>query len=467
MTTPPHLQGFAERGPAFGTLVAAGSGTAMASVCIVGLLQVQHLAGGLWAALAVLLAGLLCWWLAHIFVRLMMVVPSGAGLFAYAARGLGRRAALILVLPYIGMSMLLVGFEALVVGALAEQLISVPIPLAALVFLLLSWAICRAGIRIGYRAQLVATWALCGGLLALSLLSLGQLAWRGGLADQLLTAPPALLPFVAAIGQSLFFFMGFELLTSHAELAPKERVARSLLASVGVLIVFYVGVSLGLATLPPDAPGMGDFAVPQLLIARQIGHGAVSAAIAVICILASFASFNGGLLGMSRLIFVLATQGILPRRFAVLGPGKLTAGPALTLLLAMAIAAMLLVRGLRLYDASILAAAVSAALVYATATWTREVGPFRGARRSRLARVGAILLAATLLVLAGGVIVDAGAARPLLLGFLAAAYGIAWLASRRRPARPGRGDVGFATAQIAMPLMMPPPADGGFSAAEH
>ena len=350
MTAPAHRPDGVTRGPPFGDLVAAGSGTAMASVCVVGLLQVQHLAGGIWAAAAVSIAGLLCWRLARIFVRLMHVVPSGAGLFAYVARGLGRRAGLVLVLPYIAMAMLLVGFEALVVGTLLAQLVAVPVPIGGLVFLLASWAICQAGIRIGYRAQAVATWALYAGLLGLSLLGVMQLAWRGGLAERLLTAPPAVLPFIAAVGQSLFLFMGFELLTSHVELAPKERVGRSLVASVFVLLVFYVGVSLGLATLSPDDQGFNGFAVPQLLIARQIGSGAVGAAIALVCILASFASFNGGLLGMSRLIFVLAAQGILPRRFAVLRPGRLTARPALALLLVLAVGAMFLVRAFRLYD---------------------------------------------------------------------------------------------------------------------
>jgi amino acid transporter len=421
----------AEQGPTFGDLVAAGSGTAMASVCIVGLLQVRHLAPGLWAAAAVMIGGLLCWALARVFGRLMHVVPSGAGLFAYLARGLGRRAGLLLVLPYIVMALLLVGFEALVVGALLAQLAALPVLAGAFLFLVASWGLCQSGIRIGYRAQAVSTWALFASLSALSVLSLVGLARSGDLTRTMLADPPTSLAFAAAIGQSLFLFMGFELLTSHVEIAPKERVRRSLLASVGVLTVFYAGVSLGLATLPPDDPALGGFVVPQLLIAGRVGTREVTAAVAVVCILASFASFNGGLLGMSRLVFVLAAQGILPRRFAVLQPGRLTARPALALLLFGTVAATLLLRIVGLYSASILAAAVSTALVYAAAAWIREVPPFREIGRSALARASSFVLAIMLVALAVGVIADAGEVGPALLGLLAAIYGVAWVATGR------------------------------------
>jgi len=429
LTDPAPPAGGAPGGPRFGDLLATGTGTAMASVCIIGLVQIQELARGVWAVAAILLAGALCFLLARIFERLMRVVPSGAGLFAYVSRGMGRRAGLMLALPYVGMSLLLAGFEALVVGFLVQELLGFPQLAGGALFLVASWAICRADIRIGYRAQAVATWALVAGLLGFSLLLLGDLAARGAL-NLLVPEAPHPAAFAAAVGQGLFLFMGFELLTSHVEVAAKERIGRALRASVGMLTLFYGGVALGLSAIQAEPAPPGSFVVPQLLISDQFDWAAVPVAVTLICVLASFTSFNGGLLGLSRLIYVLGSLGVLPRALARIEPGRRTARPALALLLVLALAAMLLVHGLALHSAAILAAAASAALVYAAATWTRETGPFREPDRPRRARHAALLLAGTLVLLAVGVVAGAGPAQPAVIALLVCMYAGAFLFAR-------------------------------------
>src|SRR5262245_6755705 len=117
------------------TLVATGCGTAIASVCAAGLFQIERLVGGLWSVAAVLCAGLCCAWLARALARLVAVVPSGAGLLAYLSRGFGRPAGIALVLPYVFLTLFLVGAEATIIGLLGARLLGLPGFAGALFFL--------------------------------------------------------------------------------------------------------------------------------------------------------------------------------------------------------------------------------------------------------------------------------------------------------------------------------------------
>jgi amino acid transporter len=199
-------------------LLATSCGTAIASVCALGLFQIERLLGGIWSVAAVLTAGVCCFGLARACARLSDVVPSGAGPLAFVSRGLGRKAGLVLVLPYLLLTLFLVGAEAMIVGVVLGRLLSLPIAVGAVGFLIGTWGLCRAGVRISYRAQALATWALIGGLCILSLLSLQDATHRGALASCLLPSAPDVGAFVAGVGQALFLFMGFELVTTQVEL---------------------------------------------------------------------------------------------------------------------------------------------------------------------------------------------------------------------------------------------------------
>ncbi len=421
----------AQRRPGVPALLAAGSGTAMASVCAIGLFHIEGLVGGMWSVAAVCIGGLICAVLARIFGKLSNVIPSGAGLLAFVSRGLNRRLGVALVSPYLLMMLFLVGFEALIVGALLSRLAPIPTPVGALLFLVGTWLVCRSGLQIGYRAQAFATWTLFLSLVGLSILAMFGAADRGELSTSLFTSAPSLPSFIAAVGQALFLFMGFELVTSHAEVATKKAVSTSLWGSVIVLTLFYGIVSLGFSCLMNlPAQGHGLY-VPQLAIAEQAGGQGVTVIVALICILASFSSFNGALLALSRFTYALAVQGVLPRPLAKMDPRTLTARAALATLLGLSLAFTVLVYSLSLYEASIFSAAVAAALVYAVATLTAERPPFRAAEPIGVRRVASFALTLGLIALGIGVIADAGEDRISTLMLLACAYGAALYAAWR------------------------------------
>jgi amino acid transporter len=121
---------------------------------------------------AVVTAGALCLVLARAFSRLTHVVPSGAGLPAFLSRAFGRRLGLRMALPYLLLMIALAGVETRIVGVLLRGALGVPAWCGAAAFLLVAWAVCRRGIRPGYRVQIAATAVLVVLLGALAVVSL-------------------------------------------------------------------------------------------------------------------------------------------------------------------------------------------------------------------------------------------------------------------------------------------------------
>jgi amino acid transporter len=332
------------------------------------------------------------------------------------------------------------------VGLVLARLTPLPVPLGAMLFLVVTWSVCRAGIQVGYRAQALATWALLLGLGALSLGPLAAAAARGELAARLLPPAPGALGFLAGAGQALFLFMGFDLIAAQAEVAAPGAVGRALGASVGILAAFYTLVSLGFSCLS-TRPGTPAGFVPQLALAEEAGGTAALLAIAALTLLASFTSFNGALLSLSRFVYALASQGALPRNLARLDTATLVPRPAVDALLVLAVGATALALAAGGLAPSILAAAVAAALMYAAAMLVRQRPPFAEPDRSRGARALGGALALALAAFGIAVVADAGAARAGLLALLALAYGSAALLAARAGRRTRRP-----AAHLAIPV---------------
>jgi amino acid transporter len=396
----PGLTPAATIGP--GLLLASGCGTAVAAVCASGLVALTQQAPGLWAVLAVLCGGALAFGLAHCLARLAEATPSSAGLIAYLARAFGRRAALLIALPYFLLSLFLVGAEATLAGQLASRLLPLPPLSLAVAFVVATWLLCRRGIQISLRAQALCTWALLTGLSLCALIRVCQAVAQGSLFASLTADSPSLSGFLAAVAQSLFLFMGFELVTSQTAPVPPGTLRRALLGSVGLLTAFYALLALALAA--GDRSPLGPNAtLPQLALAQQAAGLPAVATIALLSLLASYTSFNGALLAFSRLSAALASLGSLPRRWAQIDRGSLLPQRALSVLLGLCLLATVVVQRGDLLWPAIVAAAPAAALVYAALALARAALPSdqRSPKsRLRLARGAARMLAALFLGLA-------------------------------------------------------------------
>lgn len=431
--------------PSTAQLLASGCGTAVAAVCATGIVSLTGSAPGLWALLAVLCGGGLAWLLAGAFALLSGLVPGRAGLLAYLGRGLGRRAALLLTLPYLLASLFLVGAEACVVGRLLACASGGPAELFALLFLLITWLLCRRGIRLSLRLQGLATWLLLAALALVALYAIVEAQHAGRLWPRLLAPSPSLPAFLAAVSQALFLYMGFELVTSQSQPASPRSLRLALRGSVLLLTGFYGLLALALLASPlraADAVGLSSQAVPQLALAERVAGQPAVWLIALLSLLASYTSFNGALLALSRLAAALATLGHLPSSFAHIDGQTLLPRRALFSLLLFSLLSTAVVMQRDLVLPAILATAPLAAAVYAGVAWAQQAPAFSAAPRPRTRRWIGRALALGLLGVGLGSLVSLRAQPSLLrsvLSLLAAAYGATLLSLSLAALRRARG----------------------------
>jgi amino acid transporter len=124
-------------------------------------------------------------------------------------------------------------------------------------------------------------------------------------------------------------------------------------------------------------------------------------------VLASFTSWNGALLTLSRLTYALAAQGLLPRPLARMDRRRLVPANALGALLVLAAALTVAVHGQAAVALVLASAAAVAALVWAAALVVRQRPPFAERTRTPARRLAGFALAAVLVGFGGGALVDA------------------------------------------------------------
>jgi APA family basic amino acid/polyamine antiporter len=291
-------------------------------------------AGTLGATLAFAIGGVIMALVGLTYAELVSAMPSAGGEHNYVLRGLGSRSALVtswsLVFGYVSV----VAFEAV---ALPQTLLYLaPDMLAGRL-----WSVA------GY--DVYASWAAVGIIGAVAMTVLNYVGIKPasvfqGLAVLFLLAVGGLLLVGSAIGGSVdnmqplfsggfagvvavlvavpFLFVGFDVIPQSAEEInlPFRQIGKLVVVSVVLAAVFYMVVMLTVgSSLPkgiladselPAADGMAALWGSQLF-----GNILVLGGIAGI-----LTSWNGFLLGASRLLYAMASSGMLPHWFAKVHP---------------------------------------------------------------------------------------------------------------------------------------------------
>jgi ethanolamine permease len=166
-----------------------------------------------------------------------------------------------------------------------------------------------AGFEVPRKAQLVLAGLIVAILVAVSLLSLGGAAP----AAQVEAASPAgKTGAVAAVGGAVFLYTGFEWVTplGRSPQAYRSRIPWSMPLALSVLTVVFGLLTVALWRSVPGSI-LRDSLTPHIVLGeRWAGRGAQLAMIAV-SLFATLTTFNAGLMGGSRLLYILARD----RRF--------------------------------------------------------------------------------------------------------------------------------------------------------
>jgi basic amino acid/polyamine antiporter, APA family len=152
------------------------------------------------------------------------------------------------------------------------------------------------------------------------------------------------LPVLSGATIAFYAFIGFEDLANLAEEAknPSRDIPRAMVISVAVCTVVYMAVLFVVLTvMSPEEAAASER--PLLEVLTRAGFGLPPWAFAVIAL---FAIVNTGLANLimaSRLLYGMASDGLLPRSLAHVHPGRKT--PWVAVLFAMALCAVLVLSG--------------------------------------------------------------------------------------------------------------------------
>jgi amino acid transporter len=339
-------------------------GVGMALSCssfmmVAGLFEVTSL---LWILVALVLGCVFCGALALSIGELAGMYPSAPAIVTYFKAAFGDRIALLFIYLYLVFIVLIAGVESYLFGRVAEAVFPGVQPLAVVVVLLVSVVAANLlGLELPRLIQMVLTAAAVAVILLIG--ALGAVRDPGATADALGTGDVlsslALVP--AAIGLTVFLFMGFEWVTPVG-LRPdayRRKVPWAMPVAVAVLFVSYSLFLVGIgATLPRSA--FEDELIPQVPFFSDVLGGSGKYLAGVLSLSAIVSTFNAGMMSASRLIFAVARQGHLPRWCASIRPSTGAPFGAVLLLGSLGLCSAFVVGGLGL---QLVAAVIGAAII--------------------------------------------------------------------------------------------------------
>jgi amino acid transporter len=353
------------RGPReFAFYLSVGVGMALSCssfMMVAGLFEVTSL---LWILIALVLGCVFCAALALSIGELAGMYPSAPAIVTYFKAAFGDRIALIFIYLYLAFIVLIAGVESYLFGRVAEAVFPGLPPLAVVVALLASVVVANLlGLELPRLIQMVLAAAAVTVILLLGVL--GTVRDPGATGDALGTGDvlSSLALLAAAIGLTVFLFMGFEWVTPVG-LRPDayaRKIPWAMITAVAVLFVAYAVFLLGIgATLPRSA--FEDELIPQVPFFSDVLGDTGKYLAGILSLSAIVSTFNAGMMSASRLIYAVARQGHLPRWAASIRPSTGAPFGAVLLLGSLGLASAFVVGGLGL---QLVAAVIGAALICA------------------------------------------------------------------------------------------------------
>ncbi|HCW51255.1 MAG TPA: amino acid transporter, partial [Clostridiales bacterium] len=170
--------------------------------------------------------------------------------------------------------------------------------------------------------------------------------------------------FIQAVAYSVYLFIGFEWVTPLAEETADIRVLpRAMPIAVALLALSYALWTTVMVTFVPLAELAGS-ATPHLLFAEALAGPTGLLIVGVVSALATFTSFNAGMMGNSRLVYGMAREGVLPRALSRIHLTYFTPWAALSFMFAVELVLALVLAVTGAFTIAILMAAIIECVIY-------------------------------------------------------------------------------------------------------
>lgn len=296
--------------------ISFGAGMAFGTSSFTMMSGLFEITTALWVVIAICLSGLICVLISGSVAELASMYPSSPGIRTYLKVAFDNRISLLLVYLYLIFMVLVAGVEsymfALVARGIFPHISALSLVLGLLAFTitvnLLGWELPRG-------LQIITTFVLIVGILILGfygMLHAPTHTYRNVIAAGDVLQQLKLLP--VAIIMAVFLFTGFEWVTllgfspKSYELKIPISMPLAIITNVLAYTFFVVGLSF---QLPREKIAASP--IPQVQYFVEL-FGPSGRFIAwAFSLLAVFSTFNAGIMGGSRLIYVLTREGNLPK----------------------------------------------------------------------------------------------------------------------------------------------------------
>ncbi|HEX5726806.1 MAG TPA: APC family permease [Longimicrobiaceae bacterium] len=344
--------------------VSFGAGMAFGMSSFTMLSELNHVVNGPWVVLAIVLAGAFCAMISASVAELASMYPSAPGVRTYLKVAFSNRTSLVLVYMYLIFMVLVAAIEsymfALVLGAVFPGTPQIPVVIGLIGF---TMVVNMLGLELPRGMQIISTLGLIGlilslgaygfagdrpalilvpvllGVVALLLIArafkvelskrLRFAAWAVLVVAAVLAAfalaadrpaapsPQALrqgLQIPAAVSMAVYLFIGFEWITMLG-MKPdsyKRTIPVSMPLAILTNVVAYSFVAFGMwLRLPAEV--IAERPIPQVPYFTAVLGASGPYLALLISFLAIFSTFNAGVMGGSRLLYILAREGVLPK----------------------------------------------------------------------------------------------------------------------------------------------------------
>lgn len=291
-------------------------------------------AGTFGAAGAFIIGGIVVAFVALTYAELVAALPRAGGAHIYVMRAMGSRASFFcswaLVLGYASV----VAFEAV---ALPQTLLYIwPDMLAGKLWVVAGYDVYVTWVAVGVFAAILMTWLnvigvrpaaifqtiavlflavvgvtlVAGSVIGGSVSSMQPL-WNGGVGG-----------FMVVLVATPFLYVGFDVVPQSAEeiRLPFRKIGEVLLLSVGLAISWYVMVMITTSSSMPASSLVDANLATADALKSMLGHEAWGTFLVLGGVAGILTSWNGFLIGASRLVFALSRSGMLPAWFGKLHP---------------------------------------------------------------------------------------------------------------------------------------------------
>ena len=278
--------------------------------------------------------------------KLVKRIPKTGGPYVYVNEGLGKFSGFIIAWTYwvacisaiAGISIAFVGY----LGFFAPAISNSPI-YSLLASLMLVWIMIILNIRsLEYSSQFQLISTLLKLLPLIFIILLGATNFNFANLPEFNPTnlhPISLLATVTTL--VMWSFIGIETATVPADniINPQETIPKVLIASVLTILIFYIFVSIAIASIVP-ANELLDSSAPFALAATKILGVTGGTIISIGALISTLGSLNANTLTAGNLSLAAARDGLLPRKFVVLTKAGT---PIFTYLLAGFFASVLLI----------------------------------------------------------------------------------------------------------------------------